>query len=33
VRTAIVDDDVRTADLKGTAGTAAFGDAVARRVA
>jgi isocitrate dehydrogenase (NAD+) len=33
VRTAIVDDGVRTADLKGTAGTAAFGDAVARRVA
>jgi isocitrate dehydrogenase (NAD+) len=33
VRAAIVDDGVRTADLKGTAGTAAFGDAVARRVA
>ncbi|HSE28792.1 MAG TPA: isocitrate/isopropylmalate dehydrogenase family protein [Gemmatimonadales bacterium] len=33
VRAAIVEDGVRTADLKGTAGTAAFGDAVARRLA
>jgi isocitrate dehydrogenase (NAD+) len=33
VRAAIVDDGVRTRDLGGTAGTAAFGDAVARRVA
>ncbi len=33
VRAAIVDDGVRTRDLQGTAGTAAFGDAVARRVA
>ena len=33
VRAAIVDDGVRTADLGGTAGTAAFGDAVARRLA
>ncbi|HEU5323113.1 MAG TPA: isocitrate/isopropylmalate family dehydrogenase, partial [Methylomirabilota bacterium] len=33
VRATIVDDGVRTRDLGGTAGTAAFGDAVARRVA
>ncbi len=33
VRATIVDDGVRTADLGGTAGTAAFGDAVARRLA
>ena len=33
VRAAIVDDGVRTADLGGTAGTAALGDAVARRLA
>ena len=33
VRAAIVEDGVRTADLGGTAGTAALGDAVARRLA
>ncbi len=33
VRAAIVDDGVRTRDLGGSAGTAEFGDAVARRVA
>jgi isocitrate/isopropylmalate dehydrogenase len=33
VRATIVEDGVRTRDLGGTASTAAFGDAVARRVA
>jgi isocitrate dehydrogenase (NAD+) len=32
IRQTIVDDKVRTRDLGGTAGTAQFGDAVARRV-